>query len=578
MRNFNDIITSLRQVLLGLSLGKRVALATFVALLAGALTFSSHVLRQDPMQPLYTDLQSEDLRNILRVLGEKNIPYEVSSDQKSVSTPKSMVATARMELAKKGLPEQATVGFEKFDHSTLGMSNYVQRIQYVRALQGELIRSIDRLDAVKSSRVHISIPPKKTFLEDDTPPKASVVIEMRNGKRLSKQEIAAISHLVASAVEGLTVSRVAILDTKGRFLHSPEDSNDAAVSAAMLDEERSLETDYEKRIEELLTPVVGYGKVRAKVAVQMDLSRKNSTEETYDADKSAVENVQKQDESSSGTRPNAGGVVGSRSNVPGQNGTATSPLPSTTTSTSRSTKNTRYAIPKKVQVVDVPSGGIKRLTVSVLVDGHYTEAPAVATPSGTKTPQSKTTPSAKPSFTPLSEDEMNRIKEIVQNAVGFDAERRDSITVTCLPFQNLETGEDGIEKHPWWEGSLGVVLKNSVLGLLFALFFFGMIRPFLKWFVTKETEKQLTVLPKTVDEIAIARQDQSIRALAKAANLFDVTQTIEKHETDDLKKRIEERLGQVPAKGGRIIQDWVDEDAAEEAEERSRRDKAVAGF
>ena len=130
-----------------------------------------------------------------------------------------------MELAKDGLPGQDVVGFEKFDGSTLGMSSYVQRIQYVRAVQGELTRSIQRLAAVKSARVHISIPPKKTFLEEEEPPKASVILELRPGQGLAKSEMRGIAHLVASAVEGLKVNQITIVDTKGNFLHRPEDDN-----------------------------------------------------------------------------------------------------------------------------------------------------------------------------------------------------------------------------------------------------------------------------------------------------------------------------------------------------------------
>ena len=205
-----------------------------------------------------------------------------------------------MQLAKEGIPGNDVVGFEKFDGSTLGMSTYIQRIQYVRAVQGELTRSIQRLVAVKSARVHISIPPKKTFLEEEDPPKASVVLELKPGQIPSRSEVRGIAHLVASAVEGLKVSQVTIVDTKGNLLQRPDDETIPGVSTALLEMERSIESEYEKRIEDILTPIVGMGKVRAKVTAEIDPSRINTTEESYDADKAVARNVLRNDEVNKG--------------------------------------------------------------------------------------------------------------------------------------------------------------------------------------------------------------------------------------------------------------------------------------
>ena len=213
------------------------------------------LLRRDPMQVLYSDLRPEETKAVAKKLSEQNISYEVNQENTTLLVPGSQVYRARMELAKEGLPGQDLVGFEKFDASTFGMSSYVQRIQYVRAIQGELTRSIQRLGSVKTARVHISVPPKKTFLEEEDPPKASVVLELRTGMTPSKQEITGIAHLVASAVEGLKVNQITIVDTKGNFLHRPEDGSTPAIPSAFLEMQRSIETEYERRIEEMRTPV-----------------------------------------------------------------------------------------------------------------------------------------------------------------------------------------------------------------------------------------------------------------------------------------------------------------------------------
>ena len=262
-----------RQWIDKLSSGQRLAIGLGLGVAALAGVASVLIGQQDPYQVIYTDLQAEEARAVAKKLGEEKIPHVLAPDLTSISVPGSLVAKARMEVAKAGLPGQSVVGFEKFDSATLGMSSYVQRIQYIRAVQGELTRSIQQLSAVKRARVHISIPPKKTFLEDEEPAKASVILELKHGQKPNKNEINGIAHLVASAVEGLKVANVSIVDTQGSFLHRPEDDGPmAGMSAALLDSQRSMESQYERRVEEILSPVVGSGKVRAKVAAEIDAS------------------------------------------------------------------------------------------------------------------------------------------------------------------------------------------------------------------------------------------------------------------------------------------------------------------
>ena len=162
----------------------------------------SMIMKHDPQQILYSDLHQEDAKAISKKLSEQNIAYRISDDSRSITVAASQVYKARMELAKEGLPGQDVGGFEKFDATTIGMSSYVQKIQYVRAIQGELTRSIQRLASVKAARVHISIPPKKVFMEEEEPPKASVILELQPGMSPSKTEVIGIANLVASAVEG----------------------------------------------------------------------------------------------------------------------------------------------------------------------------------------------------------------------------------------------------------------------------------------------------------------------------------------------------------------------------------------
>ncbi len=533
--------------LAGLSTTKKVFIGIISVLLIISSVIGAVVMNQDPYQLLYSELQAEDSKAIAKKLGEQSIPYQTSNDGGSILVPASRVAAARMELAKAGLPGQEVVGFEKFDNSTLGMSSYVQRIQYIRAVQGELTRSIERLASVRRARVHISVPPKKTFLEEEEAPKASVMLELRQGQMPSKGEINGIAHLVASAVEGLKVNEVTIVDTQGNFLHRPEDDNAQGLSSSLLEMERGIESEYEKRVVELLTPVVGYGKVRAKVTAEMDPSRVNTTEETYDPEKAVLRNTLKNDETSQGARPNPIGIPGSRSNLPGAE-VQNPPVPMSTSNTEHDIENKNYAIPKKIQTVDKPSGEIKRLTVAVVVDGYYTK--------GGKADQV---------FTPRSEDELKRLQEIVANAVGYDSQRRDSINISSLPFKVTDiTPADEVPNASVvnTQEFTHQLIRNGLIALVVLLFFILVVRPFLKWATLSDIQKETTLFPKTVAELEAAQRDEGVLSLSKAASVLEEGEPLDKQEEEDLKKRIVDKLGLGPRKGFRIVQDWLDEDIA----------------
>ncbi len=524
-----------------------VATLVFFAGAAGVVLW-----KQDPYQILYTDLQGEDGRAVEKKLSEFSIPHQSADEGATISVPSSQVANARMQLAKAGLPGQDVVGFEKFDGSTLGMSSYVQRIQYIRAIQGELTRSIQRLAAVKRARVHISVPPKKTFLEDEEPPKASVVLELRPGQLPTKNEMAGIAHLVASAVEGLKVNQVTIVDTKGNFLHRPEDAGAPGASSALLELQRSIETEYEKRVEDLLTPVVGAGKVRAKVTAEVDQSRTNTTEETFDPDRAVVKNNIKNDEVSSGSRPNPIGIPGSRSNLPGTEPSQNPGVPVATNSNEKNMSNTSYSIPRKISVIDKPSGNIKRLTVAVVVDGVYKK--------GTN---------GQEVFSPRTEDELKRLQDLVSNAVGIDSQRRDSVTVNSMPFRTNELAPSvDMENAPWWqrEEFISQLMRNALLGGVILLFFLLVLRPFLKWILVSDVSTEISTLPKTIAEIEAGRREDGLAALGKSTMaMTEQGEPIDKMEEEDLKKKISERMTQSPRKGLRIVQDWIEEESVNES-------------
>ncbi len=511
--------------------------ATLGLILVGAI-ISSVISSQDPYQVLYSDLQAEETKAVAKKLGEEKIPHLLSGDQTSISVPRSQIAKARMESAKAGLPGSSIVGFEKFDSATLGMSSYVQRIQYVRAVQGELTRSIQQLSSVKRARVHISIPPKKTFLEEEEAPKASVILELKRGQKPSKGEVNGIAHLVASAVEGLKVNNVSIVDTQGNFLHRPEDAGSlAGMSSALIENQRSMESEYERRVEEILTPVVGLGKVRAKVAAEIDSSRVNTTEESFDADKAAVRTTVKNEEITQGSKPNPVGIPGSRSNLPGAEA-VNPPVPMANTSSEKNVQNTSYSIPRKVQVTDKPSGSLKRLTVAVIVDGYYQNVKGVE------------------QFTTRSDEELRRLQELVANSVGFDEQRRDSITVSCLPFRSTELVSEEVPGPPatWWSSQPAPLRMG--LGILAALLPVGLgLLVFLRRGRNAIAET-VSEFPKTVAQIEAEAAGVPNPALTEAP-LGEEAEPLEKKEELELRRRILDRLGATPKKGLAVIEEWM---------------------
>jgi flagellar M-ring protein FliF len=556
----NEILTNalaaVRQWWGNLSSKQRTGLGLAFGTLVVAGIAAYMVAQQDPYQILYADLQAEEARAAAKKLGEEKIPHLLSADQSTLSVPGSLVSKARMELAKAGLPGSNVVGFEKFDAATLGMSSYVQRIQYVRAVQGELTRSIQQLSSVKHARVHISIPPKKTFLEEEEPPKGSVILELKRGQKPSKNEVNGIAHLVASAVEGLKVSNVSIVDTQGNFLHRPEAEGSAAgMSTALLENQRQMEAEYERRVEEILSPVVGIGKVRAKVAAEIDSSRVNTTEESFDGEKAAVRNSIRNDESTTGSKPNPIGIPGSRSNLPGAEAT-NPPLPMANTSSEKNVQNLTYSIPRKVQITDKPSGGIKRLTVAVIVDGYYKNEKGVE------------------QFTPRSDDELRRLQQLVANSVGFDEQRRDSITVSCLPFRTTEVVPEDAPAAPvsWWS-SQPLPLRIALVSLATLIpFSLGMLL-FLRKGKAKANDALAVAgavgvapgeFPKTVAQLE-AQVAASAAGLPPAAahalaGKAEEAEPLDKQEEADLKNRIVEKLTATPKKGLAVIEEWLEEE------------------
>jgi flagellar M-ring protein FliF len=357
--------------------------------------------------PLYTNLAPQDGAAIIKELDAVKIPYRISGGGSVIEIPRGAVYQTRMKLAGKGMPAGGTVGFEIFEKSPFGVSEFNQQVNYLRALQGELSRTINSLAAVQSSRVHLAIPSRSSFLGPEEKPSASVVVDLRAGYHLSPDQVQGIVNLVAGSVPKLSIEKITVIDSSGRPL------KDVLPAVASTEAEKlnalklKYEQEVERRVETMLDPVLGPGKVVVRASVQLSLQETQLTKEEFDPDNRVVRS---QRQSSDDTGVKTGGVPGVQSNVPG--GEAATKA-SADSGSKRSSELVTYEVGRTTSRINEPRGQIQKLSVAVLVDGKYEKDKYVA----------------------RSPEEIELIKGVVKRAVGFDGERGDEIEVATVAFK-----------------------------------------------------------------------------------------------------------------------------------------------
>ncbi len=395
------------------------------AVLMGLLLFFVFVsmrMSTPDMKMLYTDLSATDSGAMAARLDTANIPYEVSTDGTKISVPGDAVSRARMLLAQDGLPNGGSMGYELFDKQAgFGTTNFVQNINQVRALEGELARTIGSIDQVRSARVHLVLPQRELFSRESRPSSASVFLNLRPGARLDNEQILSIQSLVASGVPDLKPDKVAIVDSAGNLL-ARAGEDDASLSGAKADElRRSYETRTSQSLEDIIGHVVGYGKVRVNVTADMDFDRVTTNQEVYDPEQQVVRSSQTVSDKST-EREQSGGDVSVQNNLPAISGDLLNDKP--TSEGNRTEETTNYEIGKTVRNMVHEGGSINRQSVAVLVDGNYT-----TDDKGVKT------------YQPRSDDEIKKIESLVKTAIGFDEKRGDTIEVVNMQFADIDAGD-----------------------------------------------------------------------------------------------------------------------------------------
>ena len=466
-----------KKVIANLSAMQRLTIVLAALAVGTGLYALVHWRQESDFRPLYTTLASEDAGAVVQKLKESGVAYRLSENGSTVLVPSAKVAEMRLEMASAGLPKSGRIGFELFDKTNFGATEFVEHINYRRALEGELERTVMSLAEVEQARVHVTFPKESVYLEAREPAKASVVVRLRPGAPLVPQNVTAIQHLLASAVEGLAPESVSVLDVTGHLLsrpHSAMAADGADSSDRLLEMRQSMERDLVAKINSTLEPLLGADRFRAGASVDCDFTSGEQSEEIFDPTRSVMLSSQKSEDTSTGA--GAGGVPGTGSNLP-----RPTPRPATAPATnSRRTESIAYQSSRTVKHVKLPQGTVKKMSLAILVDQavHWER-------------QGKTL--HKVLEQPTAE-KIKSIRELVAAATGFSQERGDQLTIESLPFEstlNLEPPTAGPSTAPapasnlppWLQKALGnryIVIGAAVGAVIVLIVIFLVVKKLFK--------------------------------------------------------------------------------------------------
>lgn len=498
---------------------------------------------------LMTNLSPEDSTSIIRYLRDKRIPFVVDETGRAISVPPEKVYDLRLELSSSGLAQTGVVGNELWDKQNFGATSTMNRINENRALEGELVRTINHIKGIERSRVHLAIPQKSAFSDDQKNPTASVVLDLAANFNPTEDQVRGMQRLVAAAVKGMDANSVTIISNAGKPLSQNNDDPTAAFAAATMDYQRKFEKKTEEKVISLLSTVVGEGRVKATVSADFDFSRVAETQTLVDGENSAIRTVSKDRDSMEGNRPLPGGQAGVKSQVPGaENQLANNP--SATNKTDRSNEVTTYEIPKTTRSSEKPMATLKKLSVAVLVDNI--QVPDAAAPGGFRNE-------------PVSAAKLEEYKALIANAVGWDKTRGDpEIEVKSNAFfrEDLE-GATRAAQAAERNAMLMNMAQWAAIGLIFTLFFLFVVRPFIKWVTENTVESVEDFLPQTLEEL------EKVQARQVAQSLEDVLPEIEekvdpeKVQSEMLKEKVVSLVNDNPHKASQILHEWIGEKPAE---------------
>ena len=530
-------------------LGLILSAAAIVALLAGAFMWS-----QTPeYRVLYNNVSDQDGSSIISALQQMNVPYKFSESGGAILVPEKQIHEVRLKLAGQGLPKGNLPGFELMENQKFGSSQFLEQVNYQRALEGELARSVQSLSAVQSARVHLAIAKPSVFSREKQPPSVSVLLNLHPGRVLSVEQVSAIVHLMSSSIPNMPVKNVTVVDQHGNLLSTQNDNKqDKRFDAKQLEYVKELEDNYIRRIEAILTPITGAANVRAQVTADLDFSRIERAEEIYrpnntESDAATIRSQQSSESASTGSKMD-GGIPGALTNRPPEQASApieankegdkAPPVPS-----ERKKESTiNYEVHKTVQHTQQSAGNVKRLTAAVVV--NY---------------RKKTDENGEVTHEPLTADELKEINGLVREAMGYNEKRGDSLTVT----NNLFTAEsEVVAETPFWKDPDNIMLakdigKQLIIAAVVLFFLLKILKPFLK----SMSPPPVPALPNPATEGAVigelVNDGTAMGQLDERPDLTEQQAARQKLIFDENLKKAKLLALEQPGIVANVVKDWV---------------------
>ncbi len=531
------LLEQLRALWAGLGRRQRVLIlglsGTAVSILLGLILWGN---RPD-LTTLFANLSPTDAGMIVEQLKANQVTYRVVDNGTRILVPSGQVHEARIKLATAGLPQGGGVGYELFDRTSFGATDFIQKLNYQRALQGELARTIGQIREVQQARVHIVIPQPTLFSDREKPTTASVVLGLRPGGHLTPEQVRAIVHLVSGSVEGLEADRVTVIDSAGRILSQRSDRGPAAGTASQFEYQTGVETDLQRRVQTMLEEVLGPGKASVRVAAQVEFSHGERTEERVDPN-TVVRSEQRTVETTKGSSARPGGTPGTAANL----GTPPAGLLATNSSNEsvKEQESIQYEVGRVVERRTLVAGEVKRLSVAVLVDPPYK---MVRGPQGAEQKVA----------VPRDRAQIEKLRSMIMKAVGYTASRGDEVDVAELAFDTSAVERERVAAERaertafWWS-----MVKPAGTGLVLLLLILFGLRPLVAALRRPHVGGRLDVSEPALNEAALAA-----RLKAAAAGALNPAQLAEVRKREELQNRIAALARTNPHQVAQLLRSWM---------------------
>ena len=542
MRAFGEFLKSLGP-------GRIIAMGAVTIALVGFFAFLILRVTAPQMTPLFTDLSAEDSASIIKDLERQGIAYEIRNDGATVAVAKDRVTRLRMKLAEGGLPKGGGVGYEIFDKTdVLGATNFVQNINHLRALEGELSRTIRSIDRVQAARVHLVLPERALFSREKAEPSASIVLKVRG--QLEAQQVRAIRHLIASAVNGLKPQRVSVVDETGRLLADGSSDDSSGMSAQVDERKIAFERRLREQVEAIVTSVVGPGRTHVQLTADFDVNKITQTSDRFDPEGRVVRSSQSREEVTAAD--NREGPVSVGNELPGAN---QRPDQATATNRDQNRKTEEvinYEISRTTKTEVIEGGRVNRISVAVVVDGNYTK-----------------NDKGEINYEPRSKEEIERIAALVRSAIGFDAKRGDQVEVANLRLAELPSNPinepTGLMSYlQFTKDDIMRAIELAIMSLLGIVVLLLVVRPMIRRIMNPGAP---SAAPGTGEEGMAAGAEAGPPpppiqiAPSKTAKMIDIAQVQGQVHAQSLQK-VGELADKNPNETVSIIRTWLHEDAA----------------